>query len=58
MMNLKQVLSYFTLAAIGLAAASSLLALVSAPAYAQQAAVAIDNDDPRSAMRFWKMQLL
>ena len=43
-MNFKQVLHYFTLAVTGLAAAG-LLTLVSAPTYAQQAAVAIDNDD-------------
>jgi hypothetical protein len=44
-MNLRQVLSYFTLAAIGLAAALGLPILAASPACAQQAAVAIDNDD-------------
>src|SRR5260370_1580177 len=44
-MNLKkQILSYFTFTVTGIAAAG-LLSLISAPARAQQAAVAIDNDD-------------
>jgi hypothetical protein len=50
-MNLKQVL-YSTVAVIGFTALSGLfLALVSAPANAQQAAVAIDNDDIGGAVR-------
>src|SRR6266545_2705528 len=50
-MNLKQVL-YSTVAVIGLAALSSVLpGSVSAPAHAQQAAVAIDNDDIGGVVR-------
>jgi hypothetical protein len=50
-MNLKQVL-YSTVAMIGFAALSSALpVLVSAPAKAQQAAVAIDNDDIGGVVR-------
>jgi hypothetical protein len=46
----KQILSYFTLAVAGIATAG-LLTLVSAPAGAQQAAVAIDNDDIGGVVR-------
>jgi len=49
-MNLKQVLSYFGLAATGLAAATALLTLVSAASHAQQMA-AIDNDDIGGVVR-------
>jgi hypothetical protein len=44
-MNLKQVRYYFTLAAFGFAAVAGLPGVISAPSHAQQAAVAIDNDD-------------
>ena len=40
----KQVLGYFTFTLTGIAAAG-LLSLISAPVIAQQASVAIDNDD-------------
>jgi hypothetical protein len=46
----KQILSYFTLAFAGIATAGW-LTLVSAPAGAQQAAVAIDNDDIGGVVR-------
>ena len=50
-MNLKkQILSYFTFTVTGIAAAG-LLSLISAPARAQQAAVAIDNDDIGGVVR-------
>jgi hypothetical protein len=50
-MNLKQVL-YSAVAVIGFAALSSVfLALVSAPANAQQAVIAIDNDDIGGVVR-------
>src|ERR1700686_2143838 len=45
----KPILSYFTLIAAGIAAAG--LILISAPAPAQQAAVAIDNDDIGGVVR-------
>jgi hypothetical protein len=43
----KQVLGYFTFTLTGIAAAGllSLISLISAPVIAQQASVAIDNDD-------------
>jgi len=49
-MILGQVRYYFALAAAGFAAAA-LATLVSAPAHAQQAAVAIDNDDIGGVVR-------
>jgi hypothetical protein len=49
-MNFKQVLSYFALASTGLAAATALLTLVSAPSHAQQT-VTIDNDDIGGVVR-------
>src|SRR5260221_9086323 len=50
-MNFKHILSYVTFAVTGLAAAAGLLAFVTAPARAQQMAVAIDNDDIGGVVR-------
>jgi hypothetical protein len=46
----KQILSYFTLTVTGIATAG-LIPLISAPARAQQATVAIDNDDIGGVVR-------